>query len=117
MNTGEHLWMIPVGETPQNVLEHPELKDVDIPNTGTGATPPMLVTPSMVVYASTASDGTALLFGVDKMSGEELARVEVPATSRYGMMTYMHEGRQYILLQTGGKLTAMALPESAVAAD
>jgi quinoprotein glucose dehydrogenase len=111
MNTGEHLWMIPVGETPKNVLEHPELKDLDIPNTGTGATPPMLVTPSMVAYTSTASDDTAQLFAVDKMTGRELARVEIPAPGRYGMMTYVHEGRQYIILQTGGTLTALALPE------
>ncbi|HSG91335.1 MAG TPA: PQQ-binding-like beta-propeller repeat protein [Pseudomonadales bacterium] len=109
MNTGDHLWMIPVGETPQNVLEHPDLQDVDLPNTGTGATPPMLVTPSMVLYASTASDGTPTLFGVDKRTGEELARVEVPETSRYGMMTYVHDGRQYVILQTGPRLTALAL--------
>ena len=42
---------------------------------------------------------------------EELARVEVPDTSRYGMMTYVHEGTQYIVLQTGSKLTAMALDD------
>jgi len=111
MNSGEHLWMIPVGETPANVLNHPELKDLDIPNTGTGATPPMLVTPSMVMYTSSASDGTPLLFALDKMTGKELARVEVPAAGRYGMMTYLHEGRQYVVLQTGGKLTALSLPE------
>lgn len=117
MNTGEHLWMIPVGETPKNVLEHPELKDLDIPNTGTGATPPMLATPSMVVYTSTASDGTPVLFALDKMTGSELARVEIPGAGRYGMMTYIHEGRQYIVLQTGGTLTALALPETQSAAD
>lgn len=109
MNTGEHLWMIPVGETPQRVLDHPELQDMDIPNTGTGSTPPMLVTPSMVMYASSASDGTPILFSVDKRSGRELARVQVPEPSRYGMMTYIHEGRQYVVLQTGPKLTALAL--------
>jgi quinoprotein glucose dehydrogenase len=117
MNTGEHLWMVPVGETPKNVLEHPELKDLDIPNTGTGATPPMLATPSMVAYTSTASDGTPVLFALDKMTGSELARVEVPGAGRYGMMTYIHEGRQYIVLQTGGTLTALALPEKRSAAD
>jgi quinoprotein glucose dehydrogenase len=29
----------------------------------------------------------------------------------YGMMTYVHEGRQYIMLQTGPTLTAVALPK------
>ena len=111
MNTGEHIWRIPVGETPPNVLNHPDLQDMDIPNTGTGATPPMLVTPSMFVYASTDNEGEPILFALDKLTGEELARIEVPATSRYGMMTYVHEGTQYIVLQTGAKLTAMALDD------
>jgi quinoprotein glucose dehydrogenase len=30
--------------------------------------------------------------------------------TRYGMMTYTHRGRQYIMLQTGPTLTAVALP-------
>jgi len=34
----------------------------------------------------------------------------VPLGSRYGMMSYVHEGGQYILLQTGNTLTAMTLP-------
>lgn len=36
---------------------------------------------------------------------------EVPAKTRYGTMTYVHEGRQYVVLQTGPTLTAVALPE------
>ena len=111
MNTGEHLWRIPVGETPPNVANHPALEGVELPNTGTGATPPMLATPSMVVYASTDRAGEPTLFALDKRTGEELARVEVPDTSRYGMMTYVHEGTQYIVLQTGPKLTALALDD------
>jgi len=112
MNTGEHLWWIPVGETPARVLEHPDLVDKDLPNTGTGLTPPMAVTPSMLMYASLGSDGTPYLFAIDKKTGKELARVEVPASSYYGMMTYVHEGRQYVILQTGSKLTTLALPEA-----
>jgi glucose dehydrogenase len=111
MTTGEHLWWIPVGETPARVLQHPQLKDMELPNAGTGRTPPMAVTPTMLMYASTTSDGTPHLFAIDKRSGEELARVEVPADSYYGMMTYVHEGRQYVMLQTGSRLTAIALPQ------
>jgi quinoprotein glucose dehydrogenase len=110
MNTGEHLWYIPVGEMSDRIRNHPELKDLDLPNGGSGTVAPMTVTPSMLMYASTAGDGTPTLFAVDKATGTEVARVEVPERSRYGMMTYLHEGRQYIVLQTGSKLTAMALP-------
>jgi len=109
LNTGEHLWMIPIGETPDRIKNNPALAGVDIGNTGTGAQAPMLVTPSMLVYAGDVSDGTPHLFAIDKRTGAELARIPVSAASRYGMMSYVHEGEQYIVLQTGSKLTAMSL--------
>ncbi|MFT6403193.1 MAG: quinoprotein glucose dehydrogenase, partial [Pseudohongiellaceae bacterium] len=49
-------------------------------------------------------------YSINKASGDIMAEVEVPARSRYGMSTWIHEGHQYIMLQTGSKLTAMALP-------
>jgi quinoprotein glucose dehydrogenase len=64
----------------------------------------------MLVYAATGGDGIPYLYAVDKRSGEQLSRIEVPRASRYGMMSYVHQGRQYIVLQTGSSLTAMALP-------
>ena len=111
MNTGEHLWWIPVGETPEIVLEHPALQDMTIPNTGTGRLAPMVVTASLLMYAGEASDGTPQLYAVDKASGETVGKVEISQQARYGAMTYMHEGRQYVVLQTGPTLTALALPE------
>ena len=110
MNTGEHLWYVPVGETPARVLNHPDLKGMDIPNTGTGSAPPMTVTKSLLMYASTASDGTPHLFAIDKTTGEQVGKVEMSDRTRYGMMTYLHEGKQYVILQTGSKLTTLALP-------
>jgi len=110
MNTGEHLWAIPVAETPKNILEHPALAGVDIGNTGSGDWATMMVLPDMLVYAATGSDQKPYLYAVDKATGEQLAKVEVPLASRYGMMSYVHQGKQYIMLQTGSTLTAMALP-------
>jgi len=111
MNSGEHLWWIPVGETPEFIKNHPALEGVDVGNTGTGAVAPMQVLPDMLLYASTASDGTAMLFAVDKQSGEQMGAIEVPDVSRYGMMSYIHDGRQHIILQTGSTLSALALSD------
>jgi len=111
MNTGEHLWWIPVGETPEDVVNHPDLEDMEIPNTGTGRAAPMVVTETLLMYAGETTDGTPHLFAVDKRTGNELGRVEVPERSSYGMMTYLHDGRQYVILQTGPRLTAMALAD------
>jgi len=110
MNTGEHLWWIPVGETPNTVREHPLLEGIDIGDTGTGRVATMVVTPTLLIYQGEASDGTPHLFAIDKGTGEQLGKVPVDDVTRYGMMSYTHEGRQYIMLQTGSKLTAVALP-------
>ncbi len=112
MNSGEHLWWKPVGDTPDTVLNHPDLQDMDIPNTGYGLrVAQMTVTPNLLIHTGNASDGTPTLYAVDKQSGERLASIEVPAESSYGMMTYVHNGKQYIMLQTRSTLTAMALGE------
>ncbi len=63
----------------------------------------------MLVYAGDVSDGTPHLFAIDKMTGRELSRIPVSSASRYGMMSYVHKGEQYIVLQTGSTLTAMSL--------
>ena len=115
MNTGEYAWVIPTGETPSRVQEIIDDNNVDIGNTGTGALVPMVVTPNMLVYSDTATDGTPMLYAIDKANGETLGSIEVPDRSRYGMSSWTHQGHQYIMLQTGAKLTAIALPAAAPA--
>ena len=52
----------------------------------------------------------------DKASGALLAEIELPANQTGLPMTYMHEGRQYIVVAVGARrhpaeLVALALPE------
>ena len=42
------------------------------------------------------------LHGRDKLTGEILGSVELPAPGQYGMMTYMHDGKQYVVVAIGG---------------
>jgi quinoprotein glucose dehydrogenase len=116
MNTGEHVWMIPTGNTPDRVRNNPALAGIDIGNTGTGNPVPMVVTANLLFYSDLDSDGTPMLYAVDKSTGNEVGKIEVPARSLYGMSSWVHDGHQYIILQTGGKLTAMALPAARAAA-
>ena len=111
MNTGDHLWQLPIGETPERILNHPDLQDMDIPTTGTGRNAAMGVTETVFMYTAMTSDGTNMLYFVDKVSGEQLGGVEVEDRTNYGLMNYVHKDKQYIILQTGPKLTAMALYE------
>ena len=76
----------------------------------------MMATGSLLL-ATEGSNGPPVLNAHDKATGRELGSVELPAPGQYGMMTYMHEGRQYIVVQIGqggtfpGSLAALALPE------
>jgi glucose dehydrogenase len=58
-----------------------------------------------------------MLHARDKRTGQILASVEIPIPGQYGMMTYLHMGKQYIVLQAGswrreepGSLVALTLP-------
>ena len=116
MNSGEHAWMIPTGETSQRNLNAFEAAGADLEevgNTGTGALVPMVVTANMLIYSDTATDGTPMLWGLDKSSGDIIGEIEAPSRSSYGMSSWVHDGHQYIMLQTSSSLTAMALPGAA----
>ena len=110
MNTGEHLWWIPVGETPGAVVNNPQLEGIDVGNTGTGRQAAQIVTRTLLMYTGEGSDGTSYLFAVDKASGEELGRVALPAMPRYGMMTYLHDGMQHVVVQAPNTLIGLRLP-------
>lgn len=113
LNTGEHLWMIPTGETPDRykaAFERAGVSESEYGNTGTGALVPMVVTRNLLVYSDTASDGTPTLWAVDKSNGDVVGSLELESRNGYGMSSWVHDGHQYIMLQSGSRLTAVALP-------
>jgi quinoprotein glucose dehydrogenase len=110
MNTGDHLWSKPVGDTPDRVLNHPDLQGLDIPKTGSGRQAAMLATPDILIHSANGSDGTPYVRARDKATGDVLGEVEVPGSIRYGMMTYMHEGVQHLVINQVGGLVALTLP-------
>jgi quinoprotein glucose dehydrogenase len=117
LNTGEYLWVIPNGDAPepqQNAIRnHPMLKGVANvnPNLGRAALGPMMVTATMLLAPGQTADGTDYLFAIDKKTGQRLGKLATDGPVRYGMMTYMHQGRQYIVVQIAGGLQAFALPQ------
>ena len=125
MNTGERIWSLPVGETPERIRNHPLLAGVEVPNTGGAGWSIQIVTGSLLVQTRSLSQGTGQivpdapleLHARDKRTGEILSSVELPAPGQYGLMTYMHQGKQYIVVQSGsvhtgfsGSLVALTLP-------
>jgi len=125
MNTGERLWDIPIGKTPDYIQNHPLLAGIDIPNTGGTGYSIQMVMGDLLVQTTEdlrgnteeSENGMPMLHARDKFTGEILASVEIPTPGQYGMMTYMHEDRQYIIVQSGsvrrgqpGSLVALRLP-------
>jgi quinoprotein glucose dehydrogenase len=113
MNTGEHLWRIPNGDTPAFIKNHPALKGVTLPNTGQQSHAVMMATPTLLITAPGGTD--AVLYAVDKKTGKRLGTVKLPAPGQYGMMGYLHEGKQYMVVQImsqtyPGSLVALRLP-------
>jgi quinoprotein glucose dehydrogenase len=115
LNTGEHLWVIPNGDAPQEqqdaIRNHPLLKGVAVdPNLGRSGLGGLMVTATMLLAPGQTADGAPHLFAIDKRSGKRIGKVQTAGLSRYGMMTYMHQGRQYIVVQLSNGLQAFALP-------
>lgn len=113
LNTGEHLWWIPNGDTPESVKHHPALHGVDVGRTGARAHATVVVTRTLLIYGE-GRGGRPLLHAVDKRTGEEIATVDLPGPTMTAPMTFMHEGVQYIVSAIGGNpggaLVALRLP-------
>ena len=101
MNTGEHLWWIPNGDTPESIKNHPLLEGVDLPNTGFQGHATALVTGSLLMFAEGRA-GRPVWYAHDKLTGARVGAVEIPAPTSAAPMTYLHEGVQYIVLPIAG---------------
>jgi len=102
MNTGETLWWIPNGDTPKRFLENPALEGVDIGNTGQPTHATALLTKTLLMYGE-GRRAEPRFHAVDKATGEELGVVDIPAPTMTAPMTFMHEGKQYIVVAIGGR--------------
>ena len=115
LNTGEHLWVIPNGdaaqETQDAIRSHPLMKGANInPNLGRAQLGGLMVTKTMLLAPGQTADGAAQLFAIDKRTGQRVGKLATAGLSRYGMMTYMHQGKQYLVVQLSNGLQAFALP-------
>ena len=122
MDRGEILWKIANAETPDNVRNNPSLKGLNIPRTGRQSnTIGLLVTRTLLIAGEpgtfTAPGGRegAMLRAYDKATGKEAGSVYMPAGQTGTPMTYMLNGRQYIVVAVGGanfpgELLAFRLP-------
>ena len=114
MNRGELLWQIPNGPTPDDVANNPALAGLDVPPTGTPTRAPTLVTESLL-FSAPGWGAQPLFRAHDKATGEVLAEIELPGAVGGLPMTYMIDGRQFIVMavsgERGAEFVALALPD------
>ena len=121
MNKGTLAWQIAHGDTPDNIRNHPLLKGLSIPRTGRQGRIGVLVTKTLLIAGeggfATQSNGQrgALLRAYDKATGADAGAVYMPAPQTGSPMTYLWNGKQYVVVAIGGgsyagELLAFKLP-------
>ena len=121
LDKGEFRWQIAHGETPDNIRNHPALKGVNIPRTGRPGILGELTTKTLVIageagfFTTPSGARGAMLRAYDKATGKEVGAVYMPAPQSGSPMTYMLNGKQYIVVAISGgnysgELVAFRLP-------
>jgi quinoprotein glucose dehydrogenase len=121
LNKGDIVWQIAHGETPDNIKNHPALKGLTIPRTGRPGRIGVLVTRTLAIageggYATQANGQRgAMLRAYDKATGQEVGAVYMSAPQTGSPMTYLLNGKQYLVVATSGantpgELVAFKLP-------
>ena len=109
LDSGEIKWQIPHGETPDFIRNSPALKGMQIPRTGqTSYNIGTLLTKTLVIAGDSMVTSTAdhprgaMLRAYDQGSGREVGAVWLPAPQSGSPMTFMLNGRQYIVVAVSG---------------
>jgi len=123
LNTGDQVWMAANGDGPRS---HLLLRDLHLPPLGIPNRPAPLVTKTLLFIGegSDAIIGTPQVSwawgkkfrAFDKATGQVIAEMDLPSGTTGAPMTYMHKGKQYVVVAVGAKdhpaeFVALALPD------
>lgn len=115
LNTGEHVWQVPGGDTPDAIKNNPALAGLTIPTTGAQSRPAVMATKTLL-FATEGWGGRAVLHVLDKKTGARVAEIPLPGSVGGSPMSYMMDGKQYVAVWAGrqgsvpAQLVALALP-------
>jgi quinoprotein glucose dehydrogenase len=123
LNKGTMAWQSVHGETPDAIRNHPLLKGITIPRTGQSGILGTLTTKTLVIcgdcglFTDEKGRKGARLRAYDKATGEEKGAVFMDKVQTGATMTYMHQGKQYLVCAQGSSfgadLVAYRLPGGA----
>ena len=120
MNRGEHIWQVANGDS---LSDHPDLENLNLSNLGIASRPAALLTKTLLFIGEGSNNhggtqpnmwGTAFR-AYDKLTGDVLWSTDLPSATTSSPMSYVHEGKQYIVVAVGslgdpGQWVALALP-------
>jgi quinoprotein glucose dehydrogenase len=108
LNSGDHVWMVPNGDAPDWIKNHPALQGVTLPRTGRYEHVGLMVTKTLVfagegsgLFAVPAGSGGPMFRALDKKTGETLHEFKLPANQSGIPMSYLAGGKQYIVVAVG----------------
>jgi quinoprotein glucose dehydrogenase len=122
MNTGDIVWQKTHSSTPDDIKNHQLLRGLNLPRLGqpgrtfigTLVTKTLVIAGEGGVHTNEAGKRVALLRAYDKRTGEDAGAVEMPNKQTASPMTYMIDGKQFIVLgvsgNDGAEILAYALP-------
>jgi quinoprotein glucose dehydrogenase len=112
LNTGDHKWSIPLGDSP-DVRSNPALANVKLPEKlGVTGAPGGIVTRGGLIFIT---GGGRVIYAIDARTGAYLWEHDLGQVAYANPVTYRtRAGRQFILISTGSgsssKLVAFAVP-------
>jgi glucose dehydrogenase len=120
LDRGVTAWMVPNGDGPRN---HPALAGLKLPPLG-DATPSAVIATKTLLFTteadkstprSPANVGGTKFRALDKATGKTLWEIDLGVGQNNTPMTFMHEGKQYVVVSVGStdhpaELVALALP-------
>ncbi len=106
LNSGEHVWMVPNGDGPR---DHEALQGLDLPKLGVPGRPAPLLTKTLLFIGEGSKSmlamprfaGGKMFRAYDKDTGAVLWEMELPAGTAGAPMTYMADGKQYVVVSVG----------------
>ena len=119
LNKGDQVWQVVNGDTPPAVKNHPLLRGVTLPKTGSTGRAALLLVTKTLLFAGEGYNGQPFFRALDKKTGATLWETQTPVGPPTGVpMTYLHQGKQYVVVavegnnstRTASQIIAYALP-------
>jgi quinoprotein glucose dehydrogenase len=123
MHSGDKKWWAPnIGMVPVTSTD-PLFAGVTLPPQGGRGQAQIITTKSLLIYGGGRNGSVPgkdpELYALDKATGKEVGAVKIPARTTAVPMTFLHQGRQYIVFATGAgantALVALTLPPGGAA--